>query len=219
MMKKVINISIALFFSCSSIFAFAGKVVLDSDKDLVWQAGSEGVEIEWSPDGSFNRVYSTFYEPVRFPDRAGISKAQMIAEENAKGNIVRFIKQNSSSERLVTQVDTDTDTAIRTRSEAGDAISKETKRMMISTLTQITRSFASNDLRGVILLEKGYDQKKEEAWVKVGISRKTMNAAQSLSNAISSPSTGSPTDSVSNTGSSGDLRQGSEIRKSNQKDW
>ena len=143
----------------------------------------------------------------------------MIAEENAKGNIVRFIKQNSSSDRLVTQIDTDTDTAIRTKSEAGDAISKETKRMMISTVTQATRSFASNDMRGVILLEKGYDQKKEEAWVKVGISLKTMNAAQSLSNAISAPSTGSPIEGSKSSGSPTDLRQDSEIRKSNQKDW
>ena len=218
-MNKIFKLLITLIFTSAALSAIAGKVELDSDNDIVWQAGSEGVEIEWSPDGSFNRVYSTFYEPVRFPDRAGISKAQMIAEENAKGNIVRFIKQNSSSDRLVTQIDTDTDTAIRTKSEAGDAISKETKRMMVSTVTQVTRSFASNDLRGVILLEKGYDQKKEEAWVKVGISRKTMNAAQSLSNAISAPSTGSSTEGVRSSGSPTDLRQGSEIRKSNQKDW
>ncbi len=215
-MKNILKLFFLVCISGFSVLAFASKVTVDSDKDIVWQAGVDGVEIEWAPDGSFKRVYSLFYSPVRFPDRAGISKAQMIAEENAKANIVRFIKQNTSDERLITQVDTDTDSAVRSQNQAGDSISKETKRTMISTLTQTTRSFASNDLRGVITLEKGYDQKREEVWVKVGISTKTMNAAQSLSNAISTPSSDSQ---GRNVNSGNNLRQDSEVRKTNQKDW
>jgi hypothetical protein len=36
----------------------------------------------------------------------------------------------------------------------------------------------------VIVLERGYDQKAEAAWVKVGISKKTMAGAQNLKNAL-----------------------------------
>ena len=204
------------------IFAFtlclslqAGEIKRDTDKDVLWQAGIDGVEIEWAPDGTFNRIYSAFYQPVRFPDRSGISKAYIIAEEKAKAAIVRFMNQNASSSRLVEQVDTDSESATRTQNGNGDAISKETKRKMVETLTEITSSYASGNLRGVIILEKGYDEIKGEAWVKVGISKKTMRAADGLSKATSKPTP--ETQPAPNTG--GRMRQESEVKKSGQKDW
>jgi len=203
---------------CASHPAVAGDVKRDAEQEVHWQAGLDGIEIEWGQDGAFNRIYSGFFQPVKFPDRAGISKAQLIAEEKAKAAIVRFMNQEVSSKRLVEQVDTDLETATRTQDGAGDKMSKETKRKMVETLTEITTSYASGKLRGVIILEKGYDEKKAEAWVKVGISRKTMNAAQGLSSAISAgerPAAAAPADAASTS----NLRQSSEVRKTNQKDW
>lgn len=209
--KKIL---LALCIISTSVYA--GEVKRETDKDVIWQAGVDGVEIEWAPDGTFNRIYSSFYQPVKFPDRSGIGKAQIIAEEKAKAAIVRFMSQNVSSSRLVEQVDTDSETATRTQDVNGDAISKETKRKMVESLTEITNSYAAGKLRGVIILEKGYDDKREEAWVKVGISKKTMNASQGLSEAISNPNQARKS---SSQGTGGKIYQESEVRQSNQKDW
>jgi hypothetical protein len=98
------------------------------------------------------------------------------------------MSQNVSSIKLVEQVDTDSEAATRLQDGSRDAITKETKRKMVETLTEITSSYAAGKLRGVIILEKGYDEKKGEVWVKVGISKKTMNAAQGLSVGIAKSS-------------------------------
>ena len=36
----------------------ARDVVIQEDGSTVWQAGVDGVEIEWNPDGSVKRIYS-----------------------------------------------------------------------------------------------------------------------------------------------------------------
>ena len=198
----------------------ASDVKRDTDKDVIWQAGVDGVEIEWDSDGTFKRIYSMFYQPVNFPDRRGINKSQIIAEEKAKAAIVRFMDQEVSSKRFVEQVDKDIETAARSQSEAGDNWNKENHRLMTESLTELTQSSASGRLRGVIALEKGYDEARQEAWVKVGISKKSMLAAQGLSEAVAANKS-SETKSASNETSSrqSNLRQASEVRRSNQADW
>ncbi len=164
--------------------AMAGNVSVDRDKDIVWKAGVGGVEIEWAPDGRFNRVYSQKCHPVGIPDNRGISKATTIAEEKAKAEIVRFIEQKVFSGRVVTEVDSDLEQATSSISDKGESFSKETKRQMVETLTTITGSSASGVLRGVVLLDTGYDAPRREACVRVGVSRKTMAAAGDVSDAL-----------------------------------
>ena len=185
----------------------AGQMTNSKD-GVLWQAGIDGVEIEFGPNGSFLRIYSKASQPVRFPDRQGIVKAQMIAEEKAKAAIVRFIEQDSLSVRVVAQVETDFEQATRKqRTSKEDQMSKINKRTLIENLTEVTTSVASGRLRGVIILERGYDEKSEEVWVKVGIGRQSLNAARELDGAIQEPSvTNSP-------------RPGSEVQRSRQKDW
>ena len=55
---------------------------------------------------------------------------------------------------------------------------------MISSLSEITSSVSAGSLRGVIILERGYDEKGEQAWVKVGISKKTMATSGALEKAL-----------------------------------
>jgi hypothetical protein len=220
-MKKSIARTIAasvMLVGCLHAYANS-EVTKDDNKNTVWQAGVDGVEIEWGPDGAFKRIYSSYNQSVLFPDRQGILKAQTIAEEKAKAAIVRFMNgEQVSSSRVITEVSADMETASRSQgSGKEDTLSKENIRKMTSELKEVTSSYASGRLRGVILLEKGYDEKRGEAWTKVGISRKTMDAAQSLSSAINDP------DSTSSSGNtekgSGTLRQPSEVRRTNQADW
>jgi hypothetical protein len=199
--------------------AYAGDVSTKPDGSTVWQAGVDGVEIEWAADGSFNRIYSLYTQPVEFPDRRGIRKAQIIAEEKAKAAIIRFIDQHVSTKRVVTEVDNDFQQSTLTRGTGKqNEITKKNERTMIENLSEITGSSAAGNLRGVIILEQGYNKKAEEAWVKVGISKKTMATSNALKNALDNKS---PTDTSSGqtqTGS-GIILPDSEVKKSKQKDW
>ena len=172
----------------ASVNAAAGDLSQDLDGSIVWKAGIDGVEMKFGPDGQFERIESQASHPVRFPDRQGVAKAQVIAEEKAKAGIVRFMeREDLTSGRVVTQIDNDVEQATRRRTNNDpDNISKTNQRTMIETVTEFTASFASGKLRGVVVLERGYSDRDEEAWVKVGISRKSMGASRALKNAIES---------------------------------
>ena len=210
--KSIIIALLTTFIGTVSVGA--GTVEEQTTGSTVWQAGVEGIEIEWNDDGSIRRISSKFSTPVEFGDRRGISKAQIIAEEKAKAAIIRFLNQSVSSTRIVGEVQTDLNEATQERGTGEKPnVKKLDKRMMIEALTEVTTSFASGHLKGVIVLEKGYSDKRDEAWVVVGISDKTIKAAQGVKAMGQEPKPG-------NTGSNEELgKQPSETRRTNQKDW
>lgn len=226
---SIIAASAAVFILTSASSSLAGEVTSNSDGTTVWQAGVDNVEIEWAPDGSFSRVYSRFSQPVNFPDRQGISKAQIIAEEKAKAAIIRFMDQHVASARVVAVVENDMNQSTRTKGTNQDEnIQKMSQRQMVESLSEVTSSAAAGKLRGVIVLERGYDQKEEIAWVKVGISKKTMGAAGGLKDALQ----GNPTPPAKMNPSAGQMNPsggqksnnpmqlpGSEVQRSKQKDF
>jgi hypothetical protein len=215
MRKKKWDVVLGVFLGLAMIkVAHAGK--LDVGSGIVWTAGVDGVEIEWSADGSFNRVYSAYCHPVNIPDRRGIAKATTIAEEKAKAAIIRFIKQESFSNRLVTEIDSDVEQATSTQTGDSRSVSKETRRQMTETLTVLTGSTASGLLKGVVVLETGYDTKRQESCVRVGISKKTMGTAAALGESIKGGGGSSPSQP---SGESSSLIQESESRKTRMKDW
>lgn len=195
--------------------ALAGEAIVRPDGTTLWKAGVDGVEIEWDTNGSVKRIYSRYSTPVEFPDRRGISKAQVIAEEKAKAGIIRFMNQSVASTRVVAEVQSDLNKATQERKTGSSAsVTKTDQRVLLETLTEVTTSFSSGSLRGVIVLEKGYDERAQEAWTVVGISQKTIQASKAVKEMNSdSPGTGASgaTDSVG--------KQGSEVRRTNQKDW
>lgn len=203
----------ALLLTAGSGFAaLAGEADIKADGSLTWKAGVDGVEIEWNRDGSVKRIYSRYSTPVEFADRKGIATAQIIAEEKAKAGIVRFMQQSVASTRVVAEVQADVSKATQLRGTGSAAkVGKIDERTSIQSLTEVTASFAAGTLRGVIVLEKGFNEKSDEAWIVVGISEKTIGAAQDIREMTSSPR------------QSGEIRdstaQPSEIRRSNQKDW
>lgn len=218
-LKVVVGVLCAAMLGTS--VAWAGELKEGADGGSVWQAGIDGVEIEWGSDNSFNRIYSRFAQPVAFPDRQGISKAQIIAEEKAKAAIIRFLDQKIATGRVVTEVQNDMNQSTRTKSGETDSITKTSQRQMVENLSEVTSSGSAGRLRGVIVLERGYDEKEEIAWVKVGISRKTMAGADALKNALDRPA---PTDNgpsnIAAPAKGGSVRlPGSEVQRSQQKDW
>src|SRR5690242_12246841 len=96
--------AICLLFIGMTSVSHAGNAEVYRDGSRSWQAGVDGVVIDWSPDGSIRRVYSKYATPVEFADRRGISKAQVISEEKAKAAIIRFMHQSVSSKVTVEEV-------------------------------------------------------------------------------------------------------------------
>jgi len=214
------NLAAALFAALvlGSVPAIAGSVQDQPDGSTVWQAGVDGVEIEWNSDGSVKRISSRYSTPVEFGDRRGISKAQIIAEEKAKVAIIRFLNQGVSSTRVVTEVQNDLSRATQER-ESGKrpSIQKQDQRVMMETLTEVTASFASGHLKGVIILEKGYSDKTDEAWVVVGISDKTIKATREVAGmGEERPARRVGPDELRGDGVG---RQPSGVRRTPQRDW
>ncbi|WP_143274093.1 hypothetical protein [Bradyrhizobium canariense] len=205
---------VAFAMLCGPTLAAAGSVDEKVDGGTVWQAGVDGVEVEWNGDNSVKRISSRFSTPVEFGDRRGISKAQIIAEEKAKAAIVRFLEQSVSSTRVTAEMQNDLNHATQERKTGEKATAQKVdQRVMMESLTEVTTSFASGKLRGVIILEKGYDDKTDEAWVVVGISDKTIKAASGVK-AMTDERKPVRTDGPDGLG-----KQPSEVRRSNQKDW
>jgi hypothetical protein len=219
-MRKIVvgALSIAIGLLIGPPVARAGDLQT-TDASTTWQAGVDGVEIEWSPTGSVKRISSKFSVPVEFNDRRGIYKAQVIAEEKAKAAIVRFLDQSVSSTRIVAEVQSDLNKATQSRQTgAAASLHKVDERTLVETLTEVTTSFAHGSLGGVIVLEKGYDEKSEEAWVVVGISDKTIAAAVGVGAMIkhASPDQVRPEQAPPDT----DLqKQPSEVKRIKQSDW
>ena len=195
--------------------ALAGEVVQTEDS-RVWRAGIDGVEVEWESDGSVRRISSQVSQPVQFPDKRGIRKAQTVAEEKAKAAIVRWLKQESFSTRVVTEIDQDIETASRERSAQGDSWSKSNQRQMVENLTEVVGSFARGSLGGVMILEKGYDEANEEAWVKVGISRKSIKATGEVNDMLNGDSGSAGCTDKTKCGKMG---SGSEVQQIQDPDW
>jgi hypothetical protein len=143
-----------------------------------------GVELKFDSTGQLLSVKSTFLHPVDFPDRRGINKAYIIAEEKAKANIARYMRQVSSSTRTVREVDDSLSKATRNSSGEGVSWSKENTRKVIESLEEVTGSSAQAVLQGVRILERSYDEKSEEVKVVVGINRQSRAGAAQLEQSV-----------------------------------
>ena len=179
----------------------------------------QGITIEADAAGLWQRIYATGRQAVEFPDRRGISTAQKIAEERAKAEIVKFFQQQVSADTLVNDMESTSQTARRTQGTGADATTKESERKVATSVAETLRSSSQGTLRGVVVLEVGYDEKQGDAWVKVGVSRASMAIAGSAQEAMAAPAasssaTGRAGASVSPvTTSDPVVRQPSEVRR------
>jgi hypothetical protein len=129
--------------------------------------------------------------------------------------------QHVASARVVAEVQNDMNQSTRTQGTKQDEnIQKTSQRQMVESLSEVTSSAAAGKLSGVIILERGYDQKEELAWVNVGISKKTMGIAGSLKDALSGKPTNAPTNTQTEKKPTTPMQlPGSETQQSKQKDF
>lgn len=182
---SLIRFSVAALFACACTWSTAQTVAsVDPANQAIVGDDGLGVELKFDANGQLLSVKSTQFHPVEFPDRRGISKAYVIAEEKAKANIARYMRQVSSSSRTVTEIDDSLSRASRTAGGDGKSWSKENTRKVIETLEEVTGSSAQAVLQGVRILERSYQEKAEEVKVVVGINRQSMSGAAQLGNSM-----------------------------------
>jgi hypothetical protein len=179
---------LAVFIFCGSgLSSYAEtSVSIEGGNQAVVADDGLGVEIKFDANGQMLSIKSTHLHPVDFPDRRGISKAYIIAEEKAKANIARFQSQLSSSNRIIKEVDDSLSKATRNSSADGATWSKENTRKVVESLEEITGSSAQAVLKGVRVIERTYDEKNEEVKVVVGINRQSIAGASQLGEAMRS---------------------------------
>lgn len=148
------------------------------DGSVEWQMGVNGVKLEFSPGGGIRRIYSKYSHPVSIADRRGVHTATIIAEEKAKGEIIRFLKQDVASGRIVNEFNNEVEKTTQEKAGDGTKVSAVNQRTIGESLTQLSSSMSSGTLSGVVVFESGYDEKEQMAWVVVGLSEKSMNAAR-----------------------------------------
>ncbi len=188
----------ALVFAGFCAFSQAQTVAkIEGGNQAVVADDGLGVELKFDANGQLLSIKSTFFHPVDFPDRRGINKAYIIAEEKAKANIARYMRQVSSSTRTVREVDDSLSKATRNSSGEGTSWSKENTRKVIESLEEVTGSSAQAVLQGVRILERSYDEKSEEAKVVVGINRQSRAGAAQLEQSMNSSNSGSKPNSTS----------------------
>ena len=125
------------------------------------QDSSDGVIL----DEARSRVVSVYRQPVKFQDRSGVRKATVIAQERAKGNIVRFFSQEQSTSREIEEVDQGGEEATRIVDSNGDLVTRTITRNQSEILRQLDASFAVSNLKGILQIEESYDKELSEVCV------------------------------------------------------
>lgn len=158
---KIKVIWISMFLTCWSGAALASG--------YCGQDSSDGVIL----DEDLARVISVYRQPVKFADRSGVRKATVIAQERAKGNIVRFFSQSQTTIREIEEVDQGGEDATRIVDSNGDLVTRTITRNQSEILRQLDASFAISDLKGILQIEESYDKELSEVCVAMGFSAKS----------------------------------------------
>lgn len=179
-MKHVVITTMLIFAVSTHSYALDARI---DGKTAVIDDGL-GVEFRVASDGRLDSIRSTYTHPVDFPDRRGVNKAYIIAEEKAKAAIARFIQQTVTSARAISEIDRGLETASQKRGTEGQTWSKDNSRKVEEALTELTGSSATAILRGVKVVSRSYDDMAAEVTVVVGINSDSEAVARQLPSGI-----------------------------------
>ena len=180
-MKKLIIVS-AL---CAAFFATAqdaGLAAAANDPSVAQMAQDDpdGCQVFIGEDGSM-KVISTGTGVYDFNDEDEIKDARDEATRNAKAHIVKFFKENFSTEEQATNATKKAKTLNKNGDQEQVSVSKE----QIKTTVSVVKSGAEKVLSGVVVLK---DEKLPSSnsggtiRVTVGVSSTTLKAAAEVSN-------------------------------------
>lgn len=194
-MKKFLFTLSTISIAVSSPFVFATETI-----DSV-----TGVTYEVNENGEFARIRSVGEAELEFGDRKDIRVATQKAQLRAKANIAKFLSERVKSEEVMNEV---INSMTNTNGQT-----KEAMRETVETYTESISNSAEALLKGVIATKTDINKDEKYVQVEMGLSPKTMNAADTLNKALK-------TDSTETTNEKGGSKQiiesgsGREIKKS-----
>jgi hypothetical protein len=179
----MIRLYYSLIFWVISATAIAGVEVVVSNTELLLEDEILGVEVKLDNQGNMLSAVSSYSQVVDIPDRRGLNKAYLIAEEKAKAQLIRFINQDITTTRAIEQIEKSIENASRNSSSKEENWNKLNSREIKEIVTEISTSTARGVLKGLKVISKSYDEKKEEVTVVVGVNQKNLASAKAISDA------------------------------------
>jgi hypothetical protein len=150
-------------------------------QQVEYKEPTTGVEIIFSPNSSnWDKIMANGESELLFGDRRDIRQATSKAMMRAKAEIAKFLKEKINTSETIEEI-------TKTLSDAkssGEQKSMSFNRKTVETMTSKISNSANAILKGVVILEQNVNQREKYVSVKVGMSRKTMKTADSMSNAI-----------------------------------
>lgn len=140
-----------------------------------------GVTYEVNEDGEFARIRSVGEAELEFGDRKDIRIATQKAQMRAKANIAKFLNERVKSEEVMNEV---INSMTNTNGQT-----KESMRETVETYTESISNSAEALLKGVITTKTDINKDEKYVQVEMGLSPKTMNAADTLNKALKTDST------------------------------
>lgn len=170
-MKKFLFTLSTISIAVSSPFVFATETI-----DSV-----TGVTYEVNENGEFARIRSVGEAELEFGDRKDIRVATQKAQLRAKANIAKFLSERVKSEEVMNEV-------INSMTNTNGQ-SKEAMRETVETYTESISNSAEALLKGVIATKTDINKDEKYVQVEMGLSPKTMNAADTLNKVLKTDST------------------------------
>jgi len=168
-------------FIFSALLALLPPCYATEENGVVYQPINSGVEITFTSDGSdWLKIQSIGEADMNIGDRTDERQATKKATLRAKADLAKFMNERITSEETSEEITKLTQTA----STDGNTISKESNRRIVDSTIERIVSQSSAILKGVMPLETRIDNNKGCVRVVVGISRKSINTANSLRNEL-----------------------------------
>ncbi len=184
MKKLLITAAMCAVFSVFAQQQDAGLAAAANDPSVAKMAEQDpdGCQVFVDADGSM-KVISTGTGTYDFNDEDEIKDARAEATRNAKSHIVKFFKENFSTEEQATNATKKAKSLHKDGANEQVSVSKE----QLKTTIEVVKSDAQKVLSGVVVLK---DEKIPSSnsggtiRVTVGVSSTTLKAATQISNAI-----------------------------------
>lgn len=188
-MKKLSSVALGLISVIGLVYAAPQEVpqgespsniqAAHDESVIVYQEPTTGVEIIFASDGkNWEKIIASGESELLFGDRKDVRKATSKATLRAKANIAKFMKEKLSTTETLEEI---TKTISNSSSKGGEATTTGSERKTVETVIESIRNSSEAILKGILILEQQINQKEKVVKIKVGVSRKTMKAADSLS--------------------------------------
>lgn len=137
-----------------------------------------GVSIIFDETGTnWDKIMSVGESELLFGDTKDVRTATKKATMRAKANIAKFLNERLTTSEVLEEM-------TKTLTEQSSDGSAKASRKSVETMIEKIENQSEAILKGVIVLEQDINKPQKQVYVTVGMSRKTMQAADGLRNTI-----------------------------------